>query len=225
MTLYSPVIITLHDTLLTCNYRRWLRGWVCWATTAVVIVSIVSHLTLLIIRDSLSLPDKQWQNKLLRTVFLISKRNMQTTSFRLYFIVIYSVGLFLRRWYCVNCTHSYRPTALRIKLLDACSHYYAIEYCLSFNTAKTKCLVVLPKTGSDVNKTATPKNQDKAKTSPLKTETKAKPSSSRPRQGQDTNQHDQDKTRPRHCNTKQDQGKTRTKMQTKIIVTHVFSLT
>jgi len=33
------------------------------------------------------------------------------------------------------------------------------------------------------------------------------------------------KTRPRHCNTKQDQGKTRTKMQTQIIVTHVFPLT
>ncbi len=67
--------------------------------------------------------------------------------------------------------------------------------------------------GSDVKKTATPKTQDKAEAS-----------SPTPRQGQDTNQHDQDKTRSSHCNTKQDQGKACTKMQTKTIVTHVFSV-
>jgi len=56
----------------------------------------------------------------------------------------------------------------------------------------------------DVNKTATPKTQDKARTSPLKT--KAKTSSPRPRQGQDTNQHDQEKTKSK---TQQYQARSR----------------
>ena len=63
-----------------------------------------------------------------------------------------------------------------------------------------------------------PKTQDKAKTSPLKTKTKAKILSSRPRQGQDTNQHDQDKTRPRQIINKQDQDKAHAKIQTRIIL-------